>query len=127
MITLTRIFTFEAAHHLPYYNGKCRKVHGHTYKLEVTIAGKVRSLSKYNPYSGMVVDFNDLKFHVEDKIIKKYDHSYLNDFLPVPTAECLIEKIAAELQEILPPDINLYEIRLWEGEKSSVRWKPDKE
>lgn len=127
MLTITKIFTFEAAHHLPDHNGKCRKIHGHTYTLEVTIQGEKQNAVKYKSDSGMVMDFHDLSKIVNDNIIGKYDHSYLNDFFEVPTAESMIEEFAREIEELLPPSVKLKRLHLWEGKNSYVEWKPDKE
>ena len=87
MLTVTKRFTFDYAHELPDYNGKCRNLHGHTgiLEVEVTKQGKVLSLESY---SGMVIDFSVLKQIVEEEVIGILDHSYLNDVLwDVPTAE----------------------------------------
>lgn len=126
MFTITKIFTFEAAHHLPSHTGKCRKVHGHTYKLEVTVTGRKQNIAKYKSDSAMVMDFHELKDLVEEHIISQYDHTYLNDMFLVPTAEAMIERIGLKLQEVLPPGVEIKRLHLWEGRDSYVGWKPDK-
>lgn len=78
---LTQSFKFNAAHCLPGYPGDCSQLHGHTWKLNVTISGDV------NPDTGMLLDFKKFKLIVEDSIIKQFDHKYLNDILDNPTAE----------------------------------------
>ncbi len=103
-ISITKEFEFEAAHRLPWHKGGCYNLHGHTYKLQVTIKGELNE-------NGIIMDFGDLKKLVKKHIIDIYDHSYLNDFFENPTAELMAEKIL----EIL----NSYEkrivgIRLWE-------------
>lgn len=93
-------YTFEAAHDLPLHNGKCVRLHGHSYKLEVEIEGRVK-LIQGDSDDGMVMDFAVLDEYVEREIIDLLDHTYLNDSssVPVPrtTAELLCEAIAARL------------------------------
>ena len=57
MLTVTKHFGFEACHHLPYYEGACHNVHGHSYKLDVTVGGQI---IKDGPKQGMIIDFKDL-------------------------------------------------------------------
>jgi len=101
---VTKIFTFDAAHRLQYYNGLCKNLHGHTYKLEVTCRGCGLT-------NGMLIDFASLKQIVQDKIISKLDHTYLNDvFSFEPTAENMADWILKELRQHLP----IYSVRLYE-------------
>jgi len=110
--SITKVFTFNSAHSLPNYPGHCKNVHGHTYRLEVTIRGPV------NTETGMVMDFYDLKSLVKEHIIKKLDHCYLNDVLPyIPTAENIAIWICRSLQNKVP---TLYKIKLWETPTSCV-------
>ncbi len=105
---VTKRFTFEAAHHLPDYPGKCVRPHGHGYRLEVTIAGPVRD-------DGLVFDFHDLKRIVEDRVIARLDHRDLNEMMAVPSAENIAAWIWKELG-----DLELHQIRLYETEDSWV-------
>jgi 6-pyruvoyltetrahydropterin/6-carboxytetrahydropterin synthase len=102
---LCREFYFDAAHFLPEHKGSCKQPHGHTYKLEIVIEGGIKK-------DGMVVDFAIIKDIVETDVIKKLDHQQLNTLFEHPTAECIVEWIATQLQKKLP----LYSIRLWEGQ-----------
>jgi len=112
VISVTKVFTFDSAHSLPNYPGQCRNIHGHTYRLEVTVKGKV------NPETGMVIDFYDLKRIVDENAVNKLDHYYLNDILPcIPTAENIALWICQAIRDELP---NLYRIKLWETPTSSV-------
>lgn len=82
-INITKVFTFDCAHHLNDYEGKCKHIHGHTYKLEVTVKGTTDK-------NGLVIDFHDLNDIVENKIIEKVDHKYLNEIFEFnPTCENL--------------------------------------
>ncbi|HNF31650.1 MAG TPA: 6-carboxytetrahydropterin synthase, partial [Bacteroidia bacterium] len=73
-VRVTKIFVFDMAHALYGYDGPCKNIHGHTYKLSVTLKGTpVKDNS--NPKAGMVIDFSILKQIVQEKIIKQFDHA----------------------------------------------------
>lgn len=88
--SVTRSFSFEAAHELAWHSGKCAKLHGHSYQLDVTVTGNLTT-------NGIVVDFADLGAVVRAHVLSDYDHSYLNDFLANPTAELIAADIANRL------------------------------
>ena len=113
MMAITKIFMFEASHKLPYYDGACHNLHGHSYKLEVTIEGDIEK-NINNPKCGMILDFKDLKDIVKKVAVDKYDHSYLNDFFPNPTAEIMVRKIAFDIIKELPEGVKLSSCKLWE-------------
>jgi 6-pyruvoyltetrahydropterin/6-carboxytetrahydropterin synthase len=73
-IRVTREFTFEMAHLLTDYDGPCKNVHGHSYRLFVTLSG-IPLDDKTNPKNGMVIDFTELKNIVLNNIIGQFDHS----------------------------------------------------
>lgn len=123
MITVTKIFMFEACHHLPHYDGDCHNLHGHSYKLEVTISGRIEA-DTFNPKCGMIMDFKDLKKLVNRVAVDKYDHSYLNDFFPNPTAEIMVGKIARDLMKELPEGTFLMSCKLWETTTSYAEFNP---
>jgi 6-pyruvoyltetrahydropterin/6-carboxytetrahydropterin synthase len=102
---VAREFYFDAAHYLPDYKGKCERMHGHTYKLEVVVDGKQGK-------GGMVLDFNELKKVVNERVIEKLDHADLNEMFPTPTAE----NIAAWIFSELKAELKLSSVKLWEGE-----------
>lgn len=99
-----RTFYFDAAHFLPNYKGKCENLHGHTYRLDVEVEGKIR-------LDGMVVDFNEIKKVVDKEVTDKLDHENLNQALNSPTAE----NIAEWIWKTLDGKLQLKSIRLWEG------------
>ncbi|MGI5910982.1 MAG: 6-carboxytetrahydropterin synthase QueD [Syntrophomonadaceae bacterium] len=110
-LTLTKIFTFDAAHHLDNYIGPCSEIHGHTYKLEVTISGPM--------ISDMIIDFSEVKKIVEENIISKLDHRYINKIVSFnPTVENLALWIAETLESKLDNPIQLKKIRLWENQSA---------
>lgn len=101
-------FGFEAAHILPHHPGKCSRLHGHSYRLEVVVEGP---LQQEGPSTGMVMDFGDLKAVVRRSVIEVLDHSDLNALMPNPTAEEMVTWIWQRLQPELP---NLRRLVLWE-------------
>ena len=107
--SITKILTFDAAHSLPEHRGKCAGVHGHGYRLEVTVAGPV---NPYGPATGMVMDFADLDGTIERVVVGPLDHTYLNDVLDVvPTAEGIAAWAFASLRAAGLP---VERVRLWE-------------
>lgn len=111
---LSKDFTFDSAHFLTKYHGKCENLHGHTYKLRVTVEGPVGE-------DGMVMDFSDLKKLVKEKVIDRYDHQNLNDFFENPSAELVAMKIWEDLAPNLP--VKLHEVTLWETAESFVTYR----
>lgn len=117
MFEITKRFTFEAAHQLPWHGGKCKNLHGHSYKLEVTLGSQ--GLTE----NGIVIDFDILSAIVENTVTKRYDHKLLNDFLPNPTAELLaveIWRVVAETLRMNQLPVDITKVKLWETEKCSV-------
>lgn len=107
--SITKIFTFEAAHQLPEHAGKCIRLHGHSYKLEVTISGP---LTQGGSSDGMIMDFADLAAIVEKEVTGQWDHQFLNDLVPFrTTAENLAQEIFSRLKKAGLP---LQQVRLWE-------------
>lgn len=122
MITVTKVFMFEASHSLPHYVGACHKLHGHSYKLEVTVTGAIEADTS-NPKCGMIIDFKDLKEVVKEIVVDKYDHAYLNDFFENPTAEVMVSKIASDLIRGLPKGVLLVSCKLWETTTSYAEYR----
>ena len=87
-------FEFDAAHYLPEYNGKCERLHGHTYKLVVKVEGTPDK-------EGMVIDFIRLKNIVKEEVLSKLDHACLNDILKQPSAENISVWVWQRLQKML--------------------------
>lgn len=107
---ITKIFEFEAAHCLPFHQGACQFLHGHTYKLEVTLYGK-------QDENGIIMDFSELKRIVNEEVIKEFDHAYINDKMDCnPTAENMLDWIWNKLEKAGVS--NLYVLRLWETSTS---------
>ena len=121
MVTVTKLFEFEACHHLPLYDGACHKLHGHSYKLEVTVGGRIIK-DGTNHKNGMIIDFKDLKQIVKKVVIDTYDHSNLNDFFPNPTAEIMVGCIAVDIIRELPKDVYLTNVKLWETSTSYAEY-----
>ncbi|MDI3473023.1 MAG: 6-pyruvoyltetrahydropterin/6-carboxytetrahydropterin synthase [Thermotogaceae bacterium] len=108
MFCVKKVFTFDAAHNLTKYKGKCEKLHGHTYKLEIKVCGDLND-------EEMVLDFSDLSTIVEEEIISKLDHSYINDIIPQPTAEMIAKWIWDKLSNRFRTErYKLQEVTVWE-------------
>lgn len=113
-VLVSKEFTFDSAHHLHCYEGKCQNLHGHTYRLQVIMFGKTDN-------RGIVIDFTDMKRITKERVIDRLDHKYLNEVLPPmnTTAENMVVWIYEQLNlalvdEGLFPLIKLEEVRLWE-------------
>lgn len=107
-LIISKTFEFDSAHFLPNYDGKCKNLHGHRFKLEVSIIGGI------NNETGMVIDFGDIKAVVEDEIIKIFDHDVINHMLLNPTAENMVIWIWKKLED----KFRLYCIKLYETPNS---------
>lgn len=111
---ITKEFVFDSAHNLVDYHGKCEDLHGHTFKLSVTLEGSPSE-------DGMIIDFADLKKIIQDNIIALLDHKYLNNIFKNPTIENICIWIFDKLSAILKSEkYSLYEVKLWESATSSV-------
>lgn len=117
---LSQEFKFDSAHNLINYRGKCEKLHGHTYRLRVTLTGTA------DPESGMLMDFGFLKERVMELVIDRLDHSYINDTVKISTAENIAGWIWKTLEGPLHGETyEMYEITLWETDSSSVTLRRD--
>jgi len=105
---IVREFTFDSAHKLDWHNGKCKNLHGHTYRLQVWVKGSLTE-------EGIVLDFKELDKIVKEEVINILDHKFLNEVIENPTAENMCIWIWNHLKEKLN---YIYEIRLWETPKS---------
>lgn len=141
-IRITKQFSFETGHALYGYDGKCKNVHGHSYKLSVTVIGTPIS-DKNNVKYGMVIDFGDLKKIVKSEIVDKFDHATVfNKNTPhielakelenrdhnvilvgyQPTSENMVIDFAEKIKKQLPSHINLHSLKLQETETSFAEW-----
>ncbi len=115
---ITKIFRFEAAHNLPGHRGKCARLHGHSYRLDVTLRGPIKDVPEQSDH-GMVMDFEDLSQIVRASIIERLDHSMLNEATGIhTTAENLTHWIWDALVAAGLPESLLYRIRMWETDTS---------
>ena len=111
---LRREFTFDAAHNLVSYHGKCENLHGHTYRMMVELAGAPDS-------EGMIADFVRVKEIVGAEVISKFDHAYINEIIPQPTAENIARHVFELLDAPLAgPNYRLSAVQVWETANSSV-------
>jgi 6-pyruvoyltetrahydropterin/6-carboxytetrahydropterin synthase len=141
LIRITKEFRFEAAHALQGYDGPCKNIHGHSYKLSVTIVGEPVS-DVNSPKKGMVMDFGELEKIIRKSVIDPFDHSFiLNSDYPVedfnrsgeafsnvilvgyqPTSENLLIDIAGRIKNLLPSNARLHSLRLRETSTSFAEW-----
>jgi 6-pyruvoyltetrahydropterin/6-carboxytetrahydropterin synthase len=141
-IRITKQFSFETGHALYGYDGKCKNVHGHSYKLSVTVIGTPIS-DRNNVKFGMVIDFSDLKKIVKEDIVDVFDHATVfNETTPhielaqelksrghevilvdyQPTSENMVIDFAKKINQRLPESIKLHSLRLQETETSFAEW-----
>lgn len=141
-IRITKQFSFETGHALYGYDGKCKNVHGHSYKLSVTVIGTPISDSNHVKF-GMVIDFSDLKKIVREEIVDVFDHATVfNKNTPhvelaaelsarehhvilvdyQPTSENMVIDFAKKIQDRLPNNIQLHSLKLQETESSFAEW-----
>lgn len=141
IIRVTKEFPFEMAHALWNYDGPCRNVHGHSYRLFVTLYGKPLE-ERDNPKNGMVIDFSDLKKIVKKEIVDVFDHSVVvsrqfdksktemfselfGNTVVVdyqPTCENLVSDFAGRISRLLPQGIKLHSLKLYETASSYAEW-----
>lgn len=141
-IRITKQFYFETGHALYGYDGKCRNVHGHSYKLSVTVIGT--PIADTNDVKfGMVIDFKDLKKIVKGEIVDQFDHATVfNKNTPhvelarelekrghsvilvdyQPTSEMMIIDFASKIKAKLPANIALHSLKLQETGTSHAEW-----
>lgn len=117
---LTTQLDFAAAHRLIGYEGDCAKLHGHNWKIEVSVIG--HTLNDI----GMVIDFKQVKHHAKD-VVAELDHSYLNDHPHFqrtnPTAENIAHYLYNELAKRLDQDaFKMHQIRVWENDRNYVTY-----
>lgn len=141
-IRITKQFNFETGHALYGYDGKCKNVHGHSYKLSVTVVGNPITDTSHVKY-GMVIDFSDLKKIVTEEIVDLFDHATVfNKNTPhvelarelqkrghhvilvdyQPTSEMMVIDFAEKIKNRLPENIQLHAIKLQETDTSFAEW-----
>lgn len=140
-LRVTKVFDFETAHSLWGYDGKCRNIHGHSYKLTVSVSGPVIN-DLDNTKNGMIIDFGDLKKIVNRQVVDLFDHCLLvngntphkeytkveNGFSKImlcdyqPTAENMLIDMVGRIKPQLPENIELKYAKLQETDNSYVEW-----
>ena len=141
-IRIPKQFSFETGHALYGYDGKCKNVHGHSYKLSVTVIGQPIN-DRSNVKFGMVIDFSDLKKIVKEEVVEVFDHATVfNKNTPhvelareletrghhvilvdyQPTSENMVIDFASKIAARLPDSITLFSLRLQETDSSFAEW-----
>lgn len=142
IIRITKQFNFETGHALHGYDGKCKNVHGHSYKLSVTVIGTPIADTSHVKL-GMVIDFGDLKKIVKEEIVDPFDHATVfNKNTPhvelakelinrghkviladyQPTSENMVIDFATKIKTRLPNGIELHSLKLQETDTSFAEW-----
>lgn len=141
-IRITKQFSFETGHALYGYDGKCKNVHGHSYRLDVTVIGSPITDASNVKY-GMVIDFSDLKKIAKEEIVDVFDHATVfnkntphvelarelksrgHNVLLVdyqPTSEMMVIDFAEKIKSRLPKNIKLHSLKLQETATSFAEW-----
>ncbi|MEO9885486.1 MAG: 6-carboxytetrahydropterin synthase [Balneola sp.] len=115
-------FKFDAAHFIEGYNGKCGRMHGHSYKVKVSAKSNKLNPSAYLNSDDMVCDFKELKWAAKDADKGGLDHGFLNDLMEVnTTAERIAEYIHTETMKRIPEGIEL-KVIVWETDTCWVEY-----
>jgi 6-pyruvoyltetrahydropterin/6-carboxytetrahydropterin synthase len=122
MFEISADYTFAAGHALRGYKGKCENVHGHNYRIEVTVAGEKLDSA------GLLMDFVDLRRAIK-AIAEPLDHRFLNDLRPFdtlnPSAENLAQYFCEQLQTRLGNHgLRVAQVRVWETDTTSATYRP---
>ena len=135
MLSITKVFTFEAAHAISCYDGACKNIHGHSYQLHVTVAGKIVE------ETAMIMDFKKLKSIVQQEVLNDFDHALLLKINELntelshglstkliwmkqePTAEYLLLEILARIRKQLPNGVLLKRLKLYETATCYAEWE----
>src|SRR3990172_3042573 len=123
MFEISVEYSFAAGHALRGYKGKCENVHGHNYKVQVTVAGEQLNAS------GLLVDFVDLRAAIQS-IVDRLDHRFLNDLAPFdqlnPSAENLARYMCEELQpQVKEQAVRIQSVTVWETDTTSATFRPN--
>jgi 6-pyruvoyltetrahydropterin/6-carboxytetrahydropterin synthase len=143
-IRVTKFYDFEMGHALWNYDGLCKNIHGHSYKLYVTVLGEPSS-DDSDKKNGMVIDFSDLKKIVKTEVVDRFDHSmviyknaphkkllelnemyerhHVMDFQP--TCENLVLHFVSIIKPLLPEGVILKNVKLYETASSFAEWDAD--
>lgn len=139
VVRVTKQFHFEMAHALLDYDGPCKNIHGHSYQLNVTVKGMVKTNTSDSD-EGMVVDFGIIKKIVKELVVDVFDHAlvlnerakidvnnfeFMNKLIRVPyqpTCENMLVHFAKTIQQNLPNHIKLHSLFLRETNTSFAEW-----
>ncbi len=112
---------FSAAHSLPRHLGKCKNLHGHTYRVDVVVEGEKKEDTE------CVADFSEMKAVVEE-VLELVDHKFLNEIISYPTSENIALFLREKLEKELKNSnlgVTLYSLRIWEGKNKWVMLESD--
>jgi 6-pyruvoyltetrahydropterin/6-carboxytetrahydropterin synthase len=114
---------FSAAHNLRHYKGKCERLHGHNWRVDLRLAG--RRLNK----EGMLLDFVEAK-RILAEVLDPFDHTYLNEVPPLdrlqPSSENLARVVAEAVAKRLPKGVRVASVTCWESTRCAATYRPGK-
>lgn len=112
---------FSAAHQLRGYKGQCENLHGHNWKVRLSVGGE-----ELDPV-GMLMDFGDLKRILREEL-ERLDHVFLNETKPFdtlnPTSEHLAQYLAGQIAPQLPAPVRVVAVRVWESTRCAATYRP---
>ena len=113
---------FSAAHNLRQYRGKCERLHGHNWRVDLRLAGERLG------DEGMLLDFAEVK-RILSEVLDRFDHRYLNEVPPFdrlnPSSENIARVIAEAVAERLPEGVCVASVTTWESERCAATYRPD--
>ena len=123
MFEISVEYSFAAGHALRGYKGKCENVHGHNYKVQVSIAGEQLNST------GLLMDFVDLRSGIK-ALAERLDHQFLNDLAPFDQINPSAENLAKYFCEGIEPKAQAQGLRVqgvtvWETDITSATYRPD--
>ncbi|HTV53923.1 MAG TPA: 6-carboxytetrahydropterin synthase QueD [Terriglobia bacterium] len=115
-------YSFAAGHALRNYKGKCENIHGHNYRLQVTVVGDALN------DAGLLVDFSDLKKEIR-LVVSRFDHQFLNEVAPFDQLNPSAENLARYISDSIGPQLRhrglqVQAVTVWETETSSATYRP---
>jgi len=113
---------FGAAHNLREYKGKCERLHGHNWRVDLRLAADGLDAD------GLALDFVQAK-RILGEVLARFDHRYLNEVAPFdrmnPTSENIARVVAEAVSEQLPPRVRVHSVTAWESDRCAATYRPE--
>jgi len=112
---------FSAAHNLREYKGKCERLHGHNWRVDLRLAGD------HLDAEGLLLDFTEAK-RILGEVLERFDHRYLNEVEPFdrlqPSSETIARVVAEAVAERLPASVRVVSVTAWESDRCAATYRP---